>query len=83
MIKLGKDWRFTLTHAWSSRFATVATVLLFADLAAVLLEGFGLLADRPYVSLTMRALASICATLAVVSRVMVQQGFDNDMEAKD
>ena len=77
MLKLGNDWKFTLTRAWSVRFAVMASVLLFADLAAVLLEGFGLLADRPFVSLTFRALASICGTLAVVSRVMVQQGFDN------
>lgn len=78
MIRLGADWKFTLTRAWSVRFAAAASVLLFADLAAVLLEGFGLLSDRPYVSLTMRALASICGTLAVASRVIVQQGFDND-----
>lgn len=77
MLKLGNDWKFTLTRAWSVRFAAAASFLLIADLGAVLLEGFGLLADRPFVSLTLRALASICGTLAVVSRVIVQQGFDN------
>lgn len=78
MIKLGNDWKFTLTRAWSVRFAAVASVLLLADLAAVLLEGFGLLDNRPFVSLTFRALASVCGTLAVVSRVIVQQGFGDD-----
>lgn len=77
MIRLDGDWKFTLRKAWSVRFAALASVLLLADLGAVLLEGFGLLADRPFVSLTLRALASVCGTLAVVSRVIVQQGFDN------
>lgn len=78
MLKLGADWKFTLRKAWSVRFAVMASLLLLADLGAVLLEGFGLLADRPMVSLTLRALASVCGTLAVVSRVIVQHGFGDD-----
>lgn len=73
MIKIGDDWRTVLSRAWSIRFISIAVVLTLLDVGAVVLEGFGLLADRPTVSISLRALSALFGALAFVARLVVQK----------
>ena len=67
------DWRAVLRRAWSIRLLSVALLLLLVDIAAVVLETMGLIADRPGVSIALRALSAIFTSAAFVARLMMQR----------
>lgn len=73
-MQLLANWRDVLRKAWSVRLATLAALLLVLDLAAVLLETMGLLADRPEVSLLLRAMAAVLGVASVIARIVAQRG---------
>ena len=73
-MQLLTHWRAILRKAWSVRLATLAALLLVLVLAAVLLETMGLLADRPEVSLLLRALAALLGVASVIARIVAQRG---------
>ena len=75
-MKIGGNWKRVLTRAWSVRFIGVAVLLTLLDIGAVVLEAFGLLADRLAVSLVLRSLSAIFGVAAFVARIVVQQGID-------
>lgn len=75
-MKFGSDWRLVLTKAWSVRFIGIAVLLTVLDIGAVILEAFGLLADRLAVSLVLRSLSAVFGVAAFVARLVVQQGID-------
>lgn len=62
-----------LRESWSARLVALALAFTLLDIAAVLLEVFGMLADRPAVSVGMRSASAICAALSFVARVWAQR----------
>lgn len=73
-MRFGSDWRNVLRHAWSIRFLSVALLLTLVDIAAVVLETLGMVADRPGVSIALRSLSAACTSAAFVARFMMQRG---------
>lgn len=73
-MQWGADWRNVLRHAWSIRFLSVALLLTLVDIAAVVLETMGMVADRPGVSIALRSLSAIFTSAAFVARLMMQRG---------
>lgn len=73
-MKLGADWRNVLQHAWSVRLIALTVLLLALDIGSVVLEGVGMLVDRPALSIGLRSLAAICGVGAFVARLVAQQG---------
>lgn len=73
MMQRGAGWRNVLRHAWSIHFLSVALLLTLVDIAAVVLETMGLIADRPTVSITLRSLSAIFTSAAFVARLMMQR----------
>lgn len=75
-MKFVTEWRKVLRHAWSVRLIALTVVLLVLDIGAVVLEGLGMLADRPELSIGLRALAAMFGVAAFVARLVAQRGFD-------
>ncbi len=73
-MRFGSDWRSVLRHAWSVRFMLAALALLLVDIAAIILETWGLITDRPGVSIALRSLSAACTSAAFVARFMMQRG---------
>lgn len=61
-----------LRESWPARLVALALLFTLLDIAAVLLEVAGMLADRPAVSVGMRSASAICAALSFVARVWAQ-----------
>lgn len=72
-MRLLDDWREVLAKAWSIRLISVAVVLTLLDVGAVVLEGLGLLADRPAVSIGLRSLSALFGSLAFIARLVAQK----------
>lgn len=72
MITLITNWKSVLHKSWSQRLVAAAALLLLLDIGAVLLEGLGLLADRPAVSIAMRAAAAALGVASFVARIVYQ-----------
>lgn len=75
-LRLGSDWRQVLRQAWSVRLIALTVLLLVLDIGAVVLEGLGMLADRPEWSIGLRSLAAVCGVAAFVARLVAQKGID-------
>lgn len=71
-MQLLDDWRSVLKEAWSIKWISAGVILLLLDLGAVLLEFFGVLADRPLWSLTLRVGATFCGVASFVARLLYQ-----------
>lgn len=74
MMQLMDDWRAVLRKAWSLRLVAVAVLLLLLDIGAVVLEGLGLVADRPALSIALRAGAAALGVASFVARLVYQPG---------
>lgn len=61
-----------LRESWPARLVALALLFTLLDIAAVLLEVAGMLADRPVVSVGMRSASAICAALSFVARAWAQ-----------
>lgn len=72
------DWKQILREAWSIRWISAGVILLALDWGAMLLEFFGVLADRPLWSLTLRAGATLCGVASFVARLMYQSKMNGD-----
>lgn len=72
-MRFGSDWRSVLRHAWSIRFLSAALLLTLVDIAAVVLETLGMVADRPGVSIALRSLSAIFTSAAFVARFVMQR----------
>ena len=74
------DWRDILREAWSIKWIGAGVLLLALDIAAMLLEFFGVLADRPLWSLTLRGGALFCGVASFMTRLMYQSRMDRSRE---
>ena len=72
MITLITNWKSVLHKAWSVRLIALAVLLLALDIGAVLLEGLGMLADRPALSIALRAGAAALGVASFVARIVYQ-----------
>ena len=66
------NWRSVLRQAWSVRLIALAVLLLALDIGAVVLEGLGMLADRPALSIALRAAAAALGVASFVARIVYQ-----------
>ncbi len=73
-MRFGSDWRNVLRHAWSVRFLSIALLLTLVDIAAVVLETWGMVADRPGLSILLRSLSAVFTSAAFVARFVMQRG---------
>ena len=74
MITLITNWKAVLHKAWSVRLVAVAVLLLLLDIGAVVLEGLGLVADRPALSIALRAGAAALGVASFIARLVYQPG---------
>ena len=72
MITLITNWRSVLRQAWSVRLIALAVLLLALDIGAVVLEGLGMLADRPALSIALRAGAAALGVASFIARIVYQ-----------
>ena len=77
-MKLLDDWKDILREAWSIKWISAGVFLLVLDIAAMLLEFFGVLASRPLWSLTLRTGALLCGVASFMTRLMYQAKMNRD-----
>lgn len=77
-MRFGSDWRNVLKNAWSVRLISVTVLLLALDLGAVVLDAWGMLADRPAVSIALRMCAAVAGVAAFVARLVAQRGLSRE-----
>lgn len=72
------NWRDVLARAWSVRLIALTVLLLVLDIGAVVLEGVGMLVDRPVLSIGLRSLAALCGVGAFIARLVAQNGLSGE-----
>ena len=72
MITLITNWKAVLHKAWSVRLIALAVLLLALDIGAVVLEWLGMLADRPALSIALRAGAAALGVASFIARIVYQ-----------
>ena len=72
MMVLLNNWREVLKQAWSIRLIAAAVLLLVLDIGAIVLEGLGILSDRPMLSIAMRAGAAALGVASFIARIVYQ-----------
>lgn len=58
-----------LRDSWSAKLVALALLFTTLDIAAVVLETWGMLIDRPGLSIAMRSVSALCAALSFVARM--------------